>query len=250
MKTTANGMTAAQVNTGNEIVNATAAAYLRGTEPVKEESTGRECYAFGLYVGGELTRFVTANCWMHQKEAKDYALGMALAARAFRNTASIGIYKLENNDVWQLMETICRHSTNERTVFKIHTSRVKGCDFVKPTQEEERAFIALADFHRLPFQDVAALPIGWNDPAPFFVAGMRYRCTRDVVMKSKGHPKAFKAGNIYEQTADPSPFYGWLTNEQGNRHAWAQPAELAEHCKTWNSKPEDNDPRQYFEAVA
>lgn len=254
MNTKTNGTTAAKVEnyerlTGNEYADRLAAEYNaeKKPEPIREDKTGRECYAFALYVNGEFTRFITAESWHTKQEAEAYASGMSLCALAFRRTASIAVYKKESNDVWQLYYT--RQSFNrDRMYYKIHASRLKGCELVRPTEDEERAFTALPNFHRLPFMDVAALPVGWNEPAPFFVAGMRYRCTRDVVMK-KSRKKAFRAGTIYEQTADPSPFYGWLTNEQGERHAWAQPAELAEHCKTWNSKPEDNDPRQYFEAV-
>lgn len=36
------------------------------------------------------------------------------------------------------------------------------------------------------------------EPAPFFTAGVKYRCIRDVKMK-KGGETAFKAGSIYEQ---------------------------------------------------
>lgn len=84
--------------------------------------------------------------------------------------------------------------------------------------------------------------------APFFIAGKKYRCIQDVKMK-KGGEVAFKAGNIYEQANDPTKWCGWLRNEQGERHGWPQPVYIADTVKTWGSKPEDIDPRRYFEPV-
>ena len=86
------------------------------------------------------------------------------------------------------------------------------------------------------------------EPAPFFTAGVKYRCIRDVKMK-KGGETAFKAGSTYEQTDAPTHWVGWLRNEQGDRHAWPQPVYIPQEVKTWGTKPEDIDPRNYFEAV-
>lgn len=86
------------------------------------------------------------------------------------------------------------------------------------------------------------------EPASFFTAGVKYRCTRDVV-SMKGRT-TFKAGNVYEQTNEPTYFVGWLRNEQGERHTWPQPVYIADEVKTWGYKPEDIDPRNYFEPVA
>ena len=86
------------------------------------------------------------------------------------------------------------------------------------------------------------------EPAPFFTAGTKYRCIRDVKMK-KGGETAFKAGSTYEQTDAPTHWVGWLRNEQGDRHGWPQPVYIPQEVKTWGTKPEDIDPRNYFEAV-
>lgn len=83
---------------------------------------------------------------------------------------------------------------------------------------------------------------------PFFIAGKKYRCIKSVTMK-KGGETAFKAGNIYEQTGEPTHWVGWLRNERGERHGWPQPVYIADTVKTWGSKPEDIDPRNYFEPV-
>lgn len=88
-----------------------------------------------------------------------------------------------------------------------------------------------------------------EESKPFFIAGQKYRCIRDVKMKQGGET-AFKAGNVYEQSCEPSHWCGWLTNEKGDRHAWPQPVYIPDCIKTWNSKPEDMDPRNYFEPVA
>lgn len=84
--------------------------------------------------------------------------------------------------------------------------------------------------------------------APFFIAGKKYRCIQDVKMK-KGGEVAFKAGNIYEQATDPTKWCGWLRNEQNARHGWPQPIYIPSQVKTWRTKPEDIDPRNFFVIV-
>lgn len=81
----------------------------------------------------------------------------------------------------------------------------------------------------------------------FFTKGKKYRCIKSVV--KKGGKTAFKAGSIYEQTNEPTYWVGWLRNEQGERHGWPQPVYIADEAKTWGTKPEDLDPRLYFEPV-
>ena len=82
----------------------------------------------------------------------------------------------------------------------------------------------------------------------FFIAGKKYHGIKDV--KMDGSRKiAFKAGKVYEQTDEPTYFVGWLRNEQNDRHAWPQPVYIPDTVKTWGSKPENIDPRLYFEPV-
>jgi len=88
-----------------------------------------------------------------------------------------------------------------------------------------------------------------NTPAPFFTPGTRYRCTKSVKMNKNGR-ETFTKGQIYEQTNEPTYFVGWLRNEQGDRHAWPQPVYIAKICEVWDMKPEDADPRNYFEPVS
>ena len=83
----------------------------------------------------------------------------------------------------------------------------------------------------------------------FFTKGKKYRCIKSVVMKNGGKT-FFKAGSIYEQTNEPTHWVGWLRNEQGDRHTWPQPVYIADEAKTWGIKPEDLDPRLYFEPVS
>ena len=87
-----------------------------------------------------------------------------------------------------------------------------------------------------------------NSNQEFFTNGKKYRCIKSVVMK-KGGKTAFKAGNIYEQVGEPTHWVGLLRNEQGDRHGWPQPVHIADEAKAWDTKPEDIDPRLYFEPV-
>lgn len=129
--------------------------------PVKEATTGRECYAFALYVGGELSHFITAGCWLSQDQAELWADGMSLAALNFKKTASVGVYKLETDDVYKLYTSRQSHN-NEKTVFKIHKSRLEGRDYIRPNQDEQRAFYSLLGLcASLPVSGPAALPVGW-----------------------------------------------------------------------------------------
>ena len=141
----------------NEIVT----TYKNGTNDVKEKSTGRECYAFGLYVGGKLSKFMTANAWLTRDQALYYASGMSLAALSFKKSASIGVYRLQDNNSWQLVSTRNKHH-NEHTIYKIHTSRLNGCEYIKPTGQEQTDFMSLPGWADLPINDPAALPIDWN----------------------------------------------------------------------------------------
>ena len=82
-----------------------------------------------------------------------------------------------------------------------------------------------------------------DTPAEFFTPGTRYRCTKSV-------KDAFTAGRIYEQATDPTRWHGYFTNDKGISHTWPQPAEIAHACELFNMKPEDTDPRLYFEPVS
>lgn len=83
----------------------------------------------------------------------------------------------------------------------------------------------------------------------FFTKGKKYRCIKSVIGNKSGR-ETFTKGQIYEQYTEPSVFYGWLRNNQGERHAWPQIDEMADYLETWpETKPEDIDPRLYFEPV-
>jgi hypothetical protein len=97
-------------------------------------------------------------------------------------------------------------------------------------------------------QAARAMAIFEQENKPFFIAGVKYRCIRDVKMK-KGGEVTFKAGKVYEQAAEPTKWCGWLRNEQGERHGWPQPVYIEHECEAWDTKPEDIDPRLYFEPV-
>lgn len=83
----------------------------------------------------------------------------------------------------------------------------------------------------------------------FFTKGKKYRCIKSVVMKKSGR-ETFTKGQIYEQYTAPSIYYGWLRNNQGDRHAWPQPQEIANECEAFDLTPADIDPRNYFEPVS
>ena len=76
----------------------------------------------------------------------------------------------------------------------------------------------------------------------FFTKGTKYRCIKSV----KGD---FTKGKVYEQSSDPTQWYGYFRNDQGVHHVWPQPANIARECALWGYKPEDIDPRLYFEPV-
>ena len=76
----------------------------------------------------------------------------------------------------------------------------------------------------------------------FFTPGTRYLCIKSV----KGD---FTKGSIYEQSSDPTQWYGYFRNDKGILHVWPQPVYLADMVKAWDMKPEDIDPRLYFEPV-
>ncbi len=82
-----------------------------------------------------------------------------------------------------------------------------------------------------------------DTPAPFFTPGTRYRCIKAV-------KDAFTAGNIYEQSSDPTRWHGYFRNDKGTLHVWPQPAEIAHSCELHDMQPADIDPRNYFEPVS
>lgn len=147
--------------TNNNIVNAAVAAYEKGVNAVVEEKTGRKCFAFALYVGGELSKIITAGCWLTDEQAGEWANGMSLAALAFKKSASVAVYELQDNDVYQLVTTRNSHH-NEHTIFKIHRSRIKGAEYTRPTSEEDNDFMSLEGWADLPFTSSDALPLGWS----------------------------------------------------------------------------------------
>lgn len=83
---------------------------------------------------------------------------------------------------------------------------------------------------------------------PFFVKGRNYRCIKDVVINKSGRT-AFKAGTVYKQACEPTCFFGWLSDERGERHAWPQPERVKHEAMIWGSTPESMDSRLYFEPV-
>ena len=76
----------------------------------------------------------------------------------------------------------------------------------------------------------------------FFTKGKKYRCIKSV----KGD---FTKGKVYEQSSDPTQWYGYFRNDKGIHHVWPQPAQIDHSCELYDMKPEDIDPRLYFEPV-
>lgn len=143
------------MNTSNNIQN-------QEPKAVREAKTGRECYAFALYVKGEIKQFICAEWWMKHEDALRAAEGMAITARISHKTAGIGIYQLQDNGEYWLTDTRNLHA--DRTRFKFHKSRLQFPNFVAPTHEEER------EAHRLDCWDfyngADRLPLGWMNDAP------------------------------------------------------------------------------------
>lgn len=76
----------------------------------------------------------------------------------------------------------------------------------------------------------------------FFTKGKKYRCI-------KGIKDSFTKGRIYEQSSNPTQWFGYFSNDQGLHHVWPQPDNIAHECELWGYKPDDIDPRNYFEPV-
>ena len=76
----------------------------------------------------------------------------------------------------------------------------------------------------------------------FFTNGKKYRCIKSV----KGD---FTKGKVYDQSSDPTQWYGYFHNDKGILHVWPQPAQIDPSCELYDMKPEDIDPRLYFEPV-
>lgn len=76
----------------------------------------------------------------------------------------------------------------------------------------------------------------------FFTKGKKYRCIKSV----KGD---FTKGKVYEQSSDPTQWYGYFHNDKDILHVWPQPAQIDHSCELYDMKPEDIDPRLYFEPV-
>lgn len=85
--------------------------------------------------------------------------------------------------------------------------------------------------------------VGEIKDEPFFSPGTRYRCIKAV----KG---CFTVGNIYDQSSEATRWHGYLRNDKGEMHCWPQIDEIAHSSELFNMKPEDADPRLFFEPVA
>ena len=181
------------MNTSNNIQN-------QEPKAVREAKTGRECYAFALYVKGEIKQFICAEWWMKHEDALRAAEGMAITARISHKTAGIGIYQLQDNGEYWLTDTRDLHA--DRTRFKFHKSRLQFPNFVAPTHEEER------EAHRLDCWDfyngADRLPLGWLQEAQqkereaLKKARKTYN-ERVITMTSKGEWDAQKLAALYSQ---------------------------------------------------
>lgn len=149
---------------------------------------------------------------------------------------------------WAVVGAKCRHKYLNRDVVLTITA-VGQYYGIKAESEDGKVkrYGLVRDFEPVEDGKAEKAASGIKDDS-FFTNGKKYRCIKSVVMK-KGGKTVFKAGSIYEQTNDPTHWVGWLRNEQGERHAWPQPVYIADEVKTWGTKPEDIDPRLYFEPV-
>lgn len=173
-------------------------------------------------------------------------------------------------EVWESVVYV--HTDTDRRIFdkaidrllKAHEDLFKWADFQKASEEGPHIVLALTEetvkakkeeekaireAEKAAKEREKATLEPASEITEFFTKGKKYRCIKSVVMK-KGGKTAFKAGNIYKQVGEPSHWVGWLRNEQGERHSWPQPVYIAHEVKTWGTKPEDIDPRLYFEPVS
>jgi hypothetical protein len=187
MNTTTNGTTAAQV----ESIVKSVSESLMSCRPVSEEKTGRQCFAFALYIGRELSRFLTVGAWYTQEQAERVADGMALAALSFKKTASIAVYILQNNGVYKL------HTTRQNHGFAlnyIHKSRISGREYLAPTEEENRVICGRIDADCVRFVGASALPVGWNEPKQITVGDtVTHKKTGQRAKVTSKHTQYFKA---------------------------------------------------------
>lgn len=134
-------------------------------QAIKEPQTitdaqGRQCYAFVLYIGGEISRVLTCGWWAAPTDAERTAEGMAIAARAFKKTAGVVAYALQDNDIYQLMFTKAI-SGRGCLSFKIHCSRLESGRYIAPTQDEQRQYFTLPNRDR--YTGAECMPTGWNE---------------------------------------------------------------------------------------
>lgn len=179
MNTTTNGTTAAQV----EKIASNVWQSLKNSRPVWE--TERNCFAFALYIGRELSRFLTVGAWYTQEQAERVADGMALAALSFKKTASIAVYILQNNGVYKL------HTTRQNHGFAlnyIHKSRINGRDYLAPTEEEDSLIYSRG------YIGASALPVGWDEPKQITVGDtVTHKKTGQRAKVTSKHTQYFKA---------------------------------------------------------
>lgn len=120
----------------------------------------RQCYAFILYVGGEISRVLTCGWWSSYNDAERTADGMAVAAVAFKKTAAVVAYALQDNDVYELM--ITRNvGSRDRVLYKIHRSRLESGKYIAPTKEEQTEYFNQKDHDR--YSGAECMPVGWMD---------------------------------------------------------------------------------------
>ena len=80
-----------------------------------------------------------------------------------------------------------------------------------------------------------------NNNSRFFEAGKAYRCIKSV----RG---CFKKDKEYvPRRADN--LFAWFTNDKGEQHTWPQIENIEHECELFGFKPEDMDPRLFFEPV-
>ena len=81
-----------------------------------------------------------------------------------------------------------------------------------------------------------------NQDTAFFTKGATYRCIKAV-------KNCFTVGKTYKQADDPTDWYGWLVNDNGDQHSWPQPSYVAHECMVWDSAPDKMDARKFFEKM-
>lgn len=217
----------------------------------QERDLYRQNYQDGL---ADVLREVLTTKRSNLYRDKGDALGNAYRRTAIENIRTDMEDKGSNYYYWRKAVTEFVDSEYDRLLQAGYIKETEGqngrtlCRWINKKEEKERAK-AIREAEKAEKEREKATLEPVSEITEFFTKGKKYRCIKSVIGNKSGR-EMFTKGQVYEQYTEPSVFYGWLRNNQGERHAWPQIDEMADYLETWSeAKPEDIDPRLYFEPV-